>query len=267
MKRKIKFPLKMNGKDIRTLEELRENFDFEEVTKYYMDGRLAKWLKNNDYNDEMSRILKLEDENDLKNEVIDIFKIEDSDDEKVKALIKRSKRIKILKQYTNDKEIINKVDKIIFNQYELSMRTSLYHGLARSIVRAYKTVIKSLFENIDDNKNEINDKKEIYLCGDEFYIYDSYENVEYIGINKPLLILGINKSSFESSNEDVENEDNCFDNKIFDTVNKKISFKNVKLTSKEKIIIKTISTKEKYCLENMLEIDKEKIVLAKKLKS
>ena len=42
----IKFPLKMaNGALVRTIEELRENFDIVSVLTYYKDGRLVKWFK------------------------------------------------------------------------------------------------------------------------------------------------------------------------------------------------------------------------------
>ncbi len=45
MARKIRFPLRMkNGAEVRTLEELRENFDLESVLGYYTDGKLQTWL-------------------------------------------------------------------------------------------------------------------------------------------------------------------------------------------------------------------------------
>ena len=54
MARKIRFPLKMkNGSEVRTLEELRINFDLESVLGYFTDGRLVKWLRNN-YFDEVA---------------------------------------------------------------------------------------------------------------------------------------------------------------------------------------------------------------------
>ena len=45
MARIIRFPLKMkNGAEIRTLDELKENFDLESVLGYFTDGKLATWL-------------------------------------------------------------------------------------------------------------------------------------------------------------------------------------------------------------------------------
>ena len=45
MARKIRFPLKMkNGAEVRTLDELKENFDLESVLGYFADGKLSTWL-------------------------------------------------------------------------------------------------------------------------------------------------------------------------------------------------------------------------------
>lgn len=50
MARKIRFPLKMkNGAEVRTLDELKENFDLESVLTYYVSGQLIAWLKNYNY--------------------------------------------------------------------------------------------------------------------------------------------------------------------------------------------------------------------------
>ena len=45
MAKKIKFALKMkDGVEVRSFQELQENFDLNQVTAYFLDGRLETWL-------------------------------------------------------------------------------------------------------------------------------------------------------------------------------------------------------------------------------
>ena len=44
MAKKIKFALKLNDVDVRTLESLQENFEFEKVVAYFLDGKLLTQL-------------------------------------------------------------------------------------------------------------------------------------------------------------------------------------------------------------------------------
>ena len=56
--KKIRFPLEMaDGKMVRELEELQENFDLERALEYFNNGKLLKWLENN-YNDDISEELE-----------------------------------------------------------------------------------------------------------------------------------------------------------------------------------------------------------------
>ena len=58
---KIKFPLEMaNGVQARTLNDLKENFDIEKVTGYFLDGKLQTWLEDRYYEDEAEAISFLE---------------------------------------------------------------------------------------------------------------------------------------------------------------------------------------------------------------
>lgn len=55
MVKKIRFDLKLLGKNVGTLEELRENFELESILRYYHDGRLEKWLKSRNYSEEAQK--------------------------------------------------------------------------------------------------------------------------------------------------------------------------------------------------------------------
>ena len=52
MAKTIKFNLICDGKPIRTMADLRENFSIEDVLEYFNNGLLVKWLSVRGYNDE-----------------------------------------------------------------------------------------------------------------------------------------------------------------------------------------------------------------------
>lgn len=65
MAKKIKFPLRMkNGAEVRDMEALRENFDIESVTEYFINGTLARWLDVYYYDDVLQKIQGLKKEDD-----------------------------------------------------------------------------------------------------------------------------------------------------------------------------------------------------------
>ncbi len=39
----------VDGQKVRTLEELRENFNLEDVLEHFYSGKLQKWLSSHDY--------------------------------------------------------------------------------------------------------------------------------------------------------------------------------------------------------------------------
>ena len=71
MAKKIKFPLEMkDGVKVRSLDELRENFDLERLISYFIDGRLVTWLKIRDYNNEANLINELKLTNERFKEIL-----------------------------------------------------------------------------------------------------------------------------------------------------------------------------------------------------
>jgi len=162
MVKKIKFPLEMaNGVQVRSLEELQENFDLERVIAYYMNGKLLIWLKDRYYENAASQISKLDskDEN-LKQKICSVFGVKEaaSKDIDLVKLEERSKRIAELKKYTDNKEIIEDVNSVAFNQ-------------------------KELIDFLDKGL------KLIYLCGRQFTIPLDKQNITYVGINTPIVVI------------------------------------------------------------------------------
>ena len=154
--KKIKLPLEMaNGVLVRTLDELKENWDLEKVINYYLNGKLQTWLKDRYYTELAEEVSALNDINDnveLQKKLCNIFGIEAEDDlVDMEAVAERNRRLKILRQHTADDAVLKNVDKVAFNQEELFKL--LYTG-----------------ESI------------IYLFGNTFTIPLSLRNKTYIGI-------------------------------------------------------------------------------------
>ena len=147
----VKFPLEMkNGVMVRNIDELKENFDIEKVVGYFIDGKLLTWLEARYYEEETEAVSVLEKtDSDLAKKLCEIFGVEYVPDViNTEEIEKRNEKIALLKQYTQDREILNMVDAVAFNQEELA---ELYDkGLTK-----------------------------IYLCAGKFKIPKSKQNLEY----------------------------------------------------------------------------------------
>lgn len=120
---KVKFPLEMaECVYVRTLEELKQNFDVKKVMSYFLDGRLKTWLEDRYYDDEAEKIgiLNSNDE-DLAQKLCEVFEQDFSpeNDINVGQIQIENERVEKLKQYTDDEEIIKNVNSVAFNQDEL----------------------------------------------------------------------------------------------------------------------------------------------------
>ena len=88
MSKKIKFNLRCNNNYVRTLDDLRNNFDPEDILNYFKGGLLQKWLKiREDENPENATVLEkinsideTQDEMHIFEEMIKIFQIENDKD-------------------------------------------------------------------------------------------------------------------------------------------------------------------------------------------
>jgi len=157
---KVKFPLKMaNGSQVRTLEDLRENFDLASVLGYYDTGRLYDWLMVYYYEEEAKKISDLDSSaDDFKESLCDILGATYAEDESVGVdlsdISERNERLAKLKTFTADDTILAAVDNVVFTQEELNS----LHG---------------------------KDVNVIYLCGEHFNISSHKGNVRYVGVNTP----------------------------------------------------------------------------------
>ena len=158
MAKKIRFPLQMNGTDVRTIEELRENFDLSSVLGYLTNGKLVTWLEDRDYDNEAMAVRALStDETDLNQKLMSILGVSDdvkTEEIDLEEIQRRNEKLMLLRQITDDEEIIDNVDCVAFNQDEL-------------------------YDILDDGKETI------YLCQSEFEVPLSVQNKIYIGLENP----------------------------------------------------------------------------------
>ena len=112
-----------NGADVRTIEELRENFDLESVLGYYANGKLITWLSDRYYDIESKKIQSLVSiSEDLNKRICEILGVEYTNEytnTDIEALRIRNEKIAMLKQITDKQEIIEAVDSVAFDQDEL----------------------------------------------------------------------------------------------------------------------------------------------------
>ena len=161
MTKKIRFPLELaDGTQARTLEDLQEHFDLESVLGYYKNGKLLTWLKDRYLESEAEAVEALDETAvDFQKQFCEVFGVEYRDHSVDLAEIERRQaRMAKLRTYTDEKEFIDHIDLVAFDQEELA-------------------------DLLDEGQ------KKIYLCGDKFSVPVSQCGVHYIGVNLPVVHL------------------------------------------------------------------------------
>ena len=123
MPKKIKFALKMkDGVEVRSLQELQENFDLNQVTAYFLDGKLETWLEDRYYDEELEKLRELDKaDSQLQKELCHIFGVEyEADSLTIEEIEARNRKLARLKEITDDEEILAHVDSVAFSQEELA---------------------------------------------------------------------------------------------------------------------------------------------------
>ncbi|MEI0495882.1 hypothetical protein R4J09_10755 [Brachyspira intermedia] len=126
---KLKFNLLIGGKECRTLEEVKENFNIDDIKKYYDSDLLERWLLNNDYKDLCYEIQALKSKVDIhympacvlshiniKQELKDIFFQEHKKNETVSSFVSITSNYKDYYNY-NDYKNYSTADEY-FNNYK-----------------------------------------------------------------------------------------------------------------------------------------------------
>ena len=155
----VKFSLKIedgtpDGVQIKTLRDLRDNFNLKSVLDHYVSGVLLKWLEVCDYDDHADKIRELDSSSpDFNRNLCDVLGVEYSEesavDVSVSASVERNERLEKLRTFTADDKILAAVDSVAFTQEELPTLAVL--GAT------------------------------VYLCGDAFVV-PAVEGVTYVGV-------------------------------------------------------------------------------------
>ncbi|MCM1050310.1 MAG: hypothetical protein NC433_18020 [Clostridiales bacterium] len=196
MARNIRFPLEMeNGVEVRTLEELKENFSLEKVLSYLSDGKLETWLRDR-YEDGLADAVAGLDKNDagLNRKICDIFDVEytQEDTADMESAVERNRRRELLGQYTDERKYYDVINQIAFEQDDV-------------------------YDLLDDGETVI------YLCGDKFSVPTGKKGIRYIGVNNPVVVINA-KEKVDFDGMDISFENVRFDEKyqkILDALNPK----------------------------------------------
>lgn len=179
MAKQIKFPLIMNnGVEVRSIEELRENFDIVATIEYFTIGKLQRWLESNYYDDILKEIENLTgEEEDFSQKLSEAIGVAiNGNCFYGKDIIRQTKLKEELKRYVSEKEL-NDMEHIAESQQDLE----------RFINAGYK---------------------KIYLFGKKFTLPKYMKNMECVGINKPVIsVEAESREEFRSQNikvRDVE---------------------------------------------------------------
>lgn len=206
---KVKLPLEMaNGVMVRTLDELKENFDIKKAVGYFLDGRLKSWLENRYYNEKVEQILELDEKDpELASKLCEIFDVESKEIYKINLNDVKQEQGKIekLKQITDDDEILNQVSYVAFNQEDLNV---IYEKGA----------------------------KKIYLTQGTYNIDLKYSGAEYIGIQKNVIAKIDSEKEVNFVTKDIKFNNVRFDKEYDKKRNENISRKNKIVIDEKKII-------------------------------
>lgn len=166
MAKKIRFSLEMEqGVEVRTLEELRNNFSLGRVLFYLSNGKLVTWLRDR-YEDEIAdKITELDSEDSiLAEKICEILGVEYNEEviANLEKTEERNKKLSILKEYTEEQQFLDVVDQVAFTQDDI-------------------------YDLLDEGETTI------YLCGEKFSVPLSKKGMTYIGVNQPIVVIDSKK--------------------------------------------------------------------------
>lgn len=245
MPKKVKFPLEMkNGVKVRSLEEMRCNFDAEDLVRHYISGKLQTWLGDRCYYSELEKINNIRSKENLVNILCDILGIDSLQISTVidyDEIAEKTNKIQKLKMYTDNPNVIGNVNNVAFCQEEFDKLISnglseiylvnnQYHLILKNVcnirIVGIGNVVLSVkeFENIDINKSGIafdniqfegdfndiiaNKKRNLEYCKSSFF-FDKITGKDEDSIIQIYDKIKKNIIDLECPVEDINNDDEC----------------------------------------------------------
>lgn len=148
MAKTIKFNLVCDDHQVRTLEDLRNNFCIEDILQYYKDGLLAKWLRVRGYQTELEQVKKINSNSsqEIIKRLIPIFGLTISNDEieyATSTIAYKEKRIFAEEKYMKQKSASDALYSYYFKRYESLINDILENPKQKAKIQA---VIKEIVE-------------------------------------------------------------------------------------------------------------------------
>lgn len=185
MAKKIRFPLEMEqGIEVRSLEELKENFSLARVLVYLENGKLITWLRDRYADDIADAIEEMNKEDkDLAKKICDIFDVSYNEQEEadLEQAAEHNRKLNLLEEYTDEQKYIDVVDQVAFSQDDL-------------------------YDLLDEGNDMI------YLCGEKFSVPLAKKGISYIGINNPTVVID-SKTVVDWQEKDITLQGVQFDEK------------------------------------------------------
>lgn len=149
---KLKTPLRIDGKRISTIEELRENFVLDEVLESYKNGVLQKWLASRGF-DEAEKVEKITATSNsaILKELIRIFEVE-YDEKEINESLKTFAYMEHIEERKNEyRESNEKLSDLANRNIELS-GSVFSNNMINNYFLEYKTLVDKMMK---ENKNGI----------------------------------------------------------------------------------------------------------------
>lgn len=146
MAKTIKFNLLCNGKSVRNLEDFRNNFNVEDVIRYYNNGILMKWLEVRGYTKELEEIMKIDykDQSELILSLARIFEMTDDvvDIKKNMYIYTYEKELRTImqEQFIANKNYNDVID-YYHNKYDSLIQDIVANKTNKSIIKASVAIL------------------------------------------------------------------------------------------------------------------------------
>lgn len=150
MAKTIKFNLICDGYPVRNLEDLQSHFSIEDISEYYHNGLLQRWLEVRDYSEQSEKVSRICAENDVEliKELISIFEVEEDP-------IRVNKSVYIL-EYQKEQE--KRLQRYETQKYD-----------SRAIIEDYFKEYRGIIAEIIRNKDDLAKIRAAIDCMDENY--------------------------------------------------------------------------------------------------
>ncbi|MCD4819066.1 MAG: hypothetical protein K8S23_10285 [Candidatus Cloacimonetes bacterium] len=174
MPKTIKFNLILDGKPVRDIEGLQENFCIDDVLAVYENGLLERWLKVRGFDDYSKKINKIKKDDGIIKQLIKIFGIEKSEKEIMEGIYSLS--------FWNERKI--EIEEWLKKDNAVKQIVADYHN-------GYKTLKQQTIEHKFDMPFLKQSTKEIYKTYFEIFKID-YKYFFYNFLNSvPLMIFAV----------------------------------------------------------------------------